>query len=71
MRTRPRVALTINSQTINTVVLYELCDPVVVSRLDGGIFGLEVGKRHNSVSKPAMLDTGIVAEVDWVVGVVL
>ena len=63
--------LTVNTQAVDAVVLHKLLDPVVVSGLHSRVFGLEISKRNDGVSKPAMLDTRIIAEINGTIGMIL
>lgn len=61
----------VNSQTVDSELLYEGTDPSVVCADDSGVFGVDVGKSDFGITEPALLDAGVVAVVDGAVVVIL
>ena len=61
----------VDTETVDVVRLDELLDPALVPRDDGGVRGVEIRKRHVSITEPAQLLTGVVTVVDGTVRVIL
>lgn len=51
------------SDPVDAILRYQVLDPGVHGRHNGGIFGVEVQKRETHISQPALLHIGLIVVV--------